>query len=521
VKKTIIIIAVIFMAGCVTASKNLKELPVTQMAPEKVDKEVQPMQEMFVSQMVDEEKEREKFFSLSVSNMEPEYNMVVDPDVTGVVTVSLQDLPLEKVLPILLEPLGLEYTIEENILRVSKPRMVTRTFEFVYSTTVRHSRSTLVAMTGGGSETAGGEGSGSSSSSFGSIEIEETINVWAEFETGIRDLLSETGKLGISKRVGRISVTDYRSNMEKIASFIEYFKIESKKQILIRAKILEITLVEGSQFGIDINAVLKGIDMFGSETNPGTIVQNFAAGKLSGSAFKNFADPIAGETHRGNLDLFIEALKTHGEVTVLSSPEVSTLNGQKAIIRSVREDVVFQSSQSGSGGVSAISTTTAEPFTYGVFLDVTPHVNSEGMITMDIHPSVSSFVELATSGRSSTAKSTSNTDGGESSSEITSGASAASKPIIDTRETETVATVMDGETVIIAGLMQDFVRDNISKFPILGDIPYLGKLFRREISEEVKTELVILITPTIVGPRAKNFGNHRADYKMLRDIFRK
>jgi MSHA biogenesis protein MshL len=299
--------------------------------------------------------------------------------------------------------------------------------------------------------------------------------------------------------------------MEEIASFIELFKRESKKQILIRAKILEITLVEGSQFGIDINAVLKGIDMFGSKTNPGTIVQDFAAGKLSTTAFKNFANPISGETHRGDLDLFIEALETHGEVTVLSSPEVSTLNGQKAIIRSVREDVVFQSSQSaggsgGTGGGNAISTTTAEPFTYGVFLDVTPHVDSEGMITMDIHPSVSSFVELATSSRSNTSDDF---------------AGRASKPIIDTRETETVATVADGETVIIAGLMQNLVRENISKFPILGDVPYLGKLFRREISEDVKTELVILITPTIVGPRAKDFGNHRADYKMVGDLFHK
>jgi MSHA biogenesis protein MshL len=309
--------------------------------------------------------------------------------------------------------------------------------------------------------------------------------------------------------------------MEKIASFIEVFKRDSKKQILIRAKILEITLVDGSQFGIDINAILKGIDLFGSSANPGTIVQNFAAGKLATTAFKNFADPVSGSSHHTNLDLFMEALETHGEVTVLSSPEVSTLNGQKAIIRSVREDVVFQSSQSGTGGASAISSTTAEPFTYGVFLDVTPHVDSEGMITMDIHPSVSSFVELATSGRASSSSTTIDEGDDSVSTSSTSGASAASKPIIDTRETETVATVMDGETVIIAGLMQNFVKENISKFPILGDIPYLGKLFRREISEEVKTELVILITPTIVGPRAKNFGNHRADYRMLGDLFRK
>jgi type II secretory pathway component GspD/PulD (secretin) len=78
---------------------------------------------------------------------------------------------------------------------------------------------------------------------------------------------------------------------------------------------------------------------------------------------------------------------------------------------------------------------------------------------------------------------------------------------------------MEGETVIIAGLMQDNVQKLISKTPILGDIPFLGKLFRREVIDSQKTELVILISPTIVGPRAKDFGNARENYKMLRDKF--
>ena len=520
-KKTIIIIAVIFLAGCVSASKseNLKELPVTQVAPEKVDKEVQPMQEMSVSQMVDKEQKREKVFSLSVSNMEvrnvlftlakelPEYNMVVDPDVTGVVTVSVQDLSLERVLTILLEPLGFEYTIEDNILRVSKPRMVTRTFEFVYSTTTREAKTSLVAMTGGGGETSGGEGSGSSSASFGSIETEETIDVWAEMESGISDLLSEAGKLSISKRIGRISVTDFRSNMKEIASFIDIFKRETKKQILIKAKILEVTLTDGFEFGINWNLALKDIDILaGSKATPFTAGIQFAP-TATGRAFDSFAAPTTFSVTHTDLNFLVRALETQGKVSVLSSPQVSTLNGQKAIIRSVREDVVFQSSQSAGSGGDPISTTTAEPFTFGVYLDVTPHVDSEGMITMDIHPSVSSLKE--------TRSATSTTGIGANATTIT----LAQKPIIDTRETETVATVKEGETVIIAGLMQDNIQKNTSKTPILGDIPYLGKLFRREITDKEKTELVILITPTLVGPRAKDFGDARANYKMLRDQF--
>ncbi len=513
-RKTFILsMAILFLAGCkVPELLGLREMPITQVALQK-EKALSKMEVMPVTQVVEKMEEREKLYSLSANDMElrkilfmfaeelPEYNVVIDPDVSGRVTVDLKELSLDNVLTILLEPLGLEYVLEDDILRISKPRMVTRIFEFVYSTTNRNASTSLVAMTGGGGETSGGEGAGSSSTSFGSVSTEEEIDVWGEFESGIGSLLSEAGKLSISKRIGRISVTDYRSNMKEIASFINDFKREAKKQILIKAKILEITLTEGSDFGIDWTLTLKGTSLFGGKGNPGSVAQAFAPSDAALDAFSNFANPITGIVNRGNLTATIKAMEVYGEVTVLSSPQVSTLNGQKAIIRSVREDVVFQSSQSssGGGGSNPISSTTAEPFTYGVFLDVTPHVDSEGMITMDIHPSVSSLFELRPSDDTTTPN--------------------AIKPIIDTRETETVATIMEGETVLIAGLMADDIRKNISKFPILGDIPFIKKLFRREVINTRKSELVILINPTIVGPRAKDFGHAREKYKMLSKLF--
>jgi MSHA biogenesis protein MshL len=463
---------------------------------------------MPVTQVVEKMKEREKLYSLSVKDMElrkilflfaeelPEYNVVVDPDVSGRVTVDLKELPLDDVMTILLGPLGLEYVLENDILRISKPRMVTRIFEFVYSTTNRSAATSLVAMTGGGGETSGGEGSGSSSASFGSVSTMEKIDVWGELESGIIDLLSEKGKFSISKRIGRISVTDYRSNMKGIASFLADFKRETKKQILIKAKIIEIKLTEGSDFGIDWTATFSGLKAIGSTGNnaPGSLAQSFAPLDTSLNTFSTFANPITGIINRGDLTATIKAMEVYGDVTVLSSPQVSTLNGQKAIIRSVREDVIFQSQQSTGSSGNPIATTTAEPFSYGVFLDVTPHVDSEGMITMDIHPSVSSLQGLKTSGT-------------------------AQKPIIDTRETETVATIAEGETVLIAGLMSDDVIKNISKFPILGDIPYINRLFRREIINTRKSELIILINPTLVGPRAKDFGDAREKFKLLSKLF--
>ncbi|MGR3175251.1 MAG: secretin and TonB N-terminal domain-containing protein [Candidatus Scalindua sp.] len=512
--KIILFVFILFLAGCKT-TENLKEIPVAQVVSQKVET-MSPMEELPVIQMVEEVKEREKFYSLSVRDMAlrnvlfmfskelPEYNMVVDPDVAGVVTLNFRDLPLDKALEIILDPLGLEYTIEDNLLRVSNPRMITRTFEFVYTTSVRSSRSLIKAITG--AEKALNEGDDWEKTSFGSITVQETVDVWTELKDVISQLMS-TGpaRLTINKRIGYITVTDYRSNIKAIEEYINLFKKSVKTQIRIRAKLLEVTLTEGSEFGINWDATLKQIGFLSGKSNPLTITQAFAP-------TLGLSTTITGETRTGDVaevfqlsidhrdfDFVIRALQSQGTVTVLSAPEVSTLNGQKAILSSVTQDVYFETTQSaGVSGGSPIVSTTSETFSYGVYIDVTPHVDSEGMITMEIHPSVSSFKGLKTGGPEATP---------------------ASGPEIDIRETQTIVTIMSGETVLIAGLMQNDTNEKISKIPLLGDIPYLGKLFRRELKSDIKTELVILISATIVGPRAKDFGNIRAKYKMLKNHF--
>ncbi len=503
-KKIILTIAVVCLVGCVSTKKEvMREMPVTQVASRGAEK-LLPMEELPVTQIVEEVKEREKYFSLSVNNMElrnvffilareiSEYNVVVDPDVSGAVTVSFNDLPLEKVLEVLLEPLKLEYTIEDSILRVSRPRVVTRSYEFVYSTTTRTSKSALTAVTGSG---ASGTGGGGGTSSFDSVNSVEKVNVWEEFETGIKELLSGKGKLSTNRRTGRITITDYRSNLKVLEGFIKFFKRETMRQIHIKAKILEISLTDGAEFGIDWDyAFSLGSSSF-------TLAQPFASGSGVGARLSGFAGVVTGTAANagGDFNALINALEVQGNVSVVSSPQVTTLNGQTAIIRSIREDVVFQQSTNNtSGGIT--QTVTADPFVYGVFLGVTPHADSEGTITMDIHPSVSSFVTAA---------------------EFPPGdAAQARRPIIDTRETQTVVSVEDGEMIIIAGLLQDDVREATTKFPVLGDIPYLGKMFRREVTTSEKTELVVLITPTIVGHSAKDFGLIRDRFKLLEKGFK-
>jgi MSHA biogenesis protein MshL len=504
-------IAAIIVAGCATTKEELKKMPVSQLVPKRVTK-TSPMDELPVTQMLEEVKEREKLYSLSVKDMElknvlhvltnelPEYNIIVEPGVSGKVTASFKNLTLDKVLDILLSPLGLEYVIEENILRISEPKMVSRTFDFTYTTSARNSKSSVMAVTGAGDE----EGAGAS---YGSIVTEESVDVWTELESGITALMTaDAGKLAISRRVGYITVTDYRSNMKKIEEYIDIFKTSAQTQIHIRAKLLEVTLKDGNEFGINWAATLKSIPFLSDRTNPLSIVQSFAPilggntatgqSRATATDSNEVANQFQFGKSEGHFTYLINALKTQGDVTVLSSPEVSILNGQKAILSSVTQDVYFETQQSAGGAGGVITTTTANPFNYGVYLDVTPHVDSEGMITMEVHPSVSSFIELKESG-------------------------GAERPSIDTRETQTVVTINNGETILIAGLIKNDIKSNQSKLPVLGDLPVAGKAFRRSLRSNIKTELVILITPTIVGPRAKDFGSIRSKYSLLRKPFTK
>ena len=505
------IITAFIVAGCATTKEELKKMPVSQLVPKRVTK-ISAMDELPVTQMLEEVKEREKLYSLSIKDMEinnvlhvltnelPEYNIVVEPGVSGKVTASFKNLTLDKVLDVLLNPLGLEYIIEGNILRISEPKMVTRTFNFTYTTSSRNSKSSVMAVTGAGDD----EGAGAS---YGSVLTEESVDVWAELQSGITALMTpDVGKLAISRRVGYITVTDYRSNMERIEEYMDIFKSSVQTQIHIRAKLLEVTLKDGNEFGINWAATLKSIPLFSDRTNPLSIVQSFAPivgdstsvtgqSRATSTASNDVAELFQFGKSEGHFNYLITALKSQGDVTVLSSPEVSILNGQKAILSSVTQDVYFETQQSSSGsGTGVISTTTANAFNYGVYLDVTPHVDLEGLITMEVHPSVSSFIELKSSGT-------------------------AQRPAIDTRETETVVTINNGETILIAGLIKDDLKSNQSKLPVLGDLPVAGKAFRRSLRSDIKTELVILITPTIVGHRAKDFGSIRSKYSLLRKPF--
>jgi MSHA biogenesis protein MshL len=227
--------------------------------------------------------------------------------------------------------------------------------------------------------------------------------------------------------------------------------------------VIEVQLNDSFQLGIDWrlipNIMGSGFGGFFSQSLSGTT--NYPANG-------NFQFGVA----NANVNSLIDALSTQGKVDIISSPRVSTLNNQKAIIKAAIEDVYFDVSI--ATGTTPVTTATPKYITIGLILDVTPQIDADGMIIMDVHPSVTEKLRVM--------------------SYTTTGQQA---PVISVRETQTIVRVRDGQTILIAGLMQSKEKDDLSGVPCLMNVPVAGEAFRQTRTDKTKYEIVILITPTI------------------------
>ena len=209
----------------------------------------------------------------------------------------------------------------------------------------------------------------------------------------------------------------------------------------------------------------------------------------------------------GDFTGFIELLKTQGNVQVLSSPRVATMNNQKAIIK-VGSDEFFVTDIS-TNNISTTTTTTLQPdieltpFFSGIALDVTPQISQEGDVTLHVHPSISEVVDQQTT--------------------VTLGNLTQELPLAlsTVRESDSIVRARSGQVIVIGGLMQETINDQDAKTPLLGDLPGVGKLFTHQKNASVKSELVILLKPIVV--RGTDEWNDeliktRGNIKQLREV---
>jgi MSHA biogenesis protein MshL len=328
--------------------------------------------------------------------------------------------------------------------------------------------------TGGGSGSFGGNSNGSN------ISTRTETDFWAELLATLKSMIgSEDGKsVMITPQAGLVTVRAMPKEIRSIKAFLDVSEEIIQRQVILEARIIEVALDDGYQQGINWGQVLanSGSTDFQFSNTAGTIGNSLSAtlGNVTSLSFVN-------KDFSGVLSL----LSTQGNVQVLSSPRVTAINNQKAVIK-VGNDEYFVTDVSSQSTISSSTTSVVPnieltPFFSGIALDVTPQIAADGMVLLHVHPSV---IETQ-----------------EQEKIVTLNQEQFVLPLAQSniRESDTVIRAKSGEIVVIGGLMQSIISDSVSKTPLLGDIPILGNLFKNKQNSEVKKELVILIKPTVVG----------------------
>lgn len=416
---------------------------------------------------------RELFLSLAREN---DFNLVLSPEVSGTVTMDIKEATAEELMDEVCGMLGCRAVFGGNTVRVAPEKRVTRVFPVDYLLTGRTGSGSLMASTstsGGGGGGASGTSAGSATStsesqSTNTVVTEEKADFWGGLAEEIGALLSPgSGKVVVNRTSGTVTVTDYMANVEQVERHLRMIEARVRTGVVIETRILEVTLDDATKYGIDWTALpdLSSLSLSGGLTGGATAAQGLSSGSTT------FQLGVAGS----KFNAFLDAQAQAGNLNVLSAPKVSTLNNQKAIIRIGRQDVFFRAVVTPASTTSAAFVTyTPDSVTEGIILSVTPQVGQDGRIMLAIHPTITEKVGTAVAPDKNSA------------------------PILDVRETNTVVTVADGETVFIGGMMQERTQETAKSVPLLGDIPYLGALFRSNEQIKKKTELVILISPRVV-----------------------
>lgn len=466
------------------------------------------------------------------------YSILVPPEINGSISINLKDVTVFEALDAIRDTYGYDYRTEGSRITIERPGLQTKVYRVNYITGQRIGQSDI-RVTGGTGTSSGTANSGSASSSMSMSS--NRADLWKEVEDSIRTILAcnisgqaevqttttttpkdgtsniptiipgetkrERGISGcvegksvvINQFTGTILVRALPEDLRTIEKVLRTMQLNIERQVIIEAKIIDVTLNSGSQQGVNWSLFRDGghIASIGATTSSfsenGGLLPNGAVSStlssvlgagmvgLSGSAF---AAGLGVALQLRNFSTLINFLQTQGEVHVLSSPRIASINNQKAILK-IGTDEQFVSGFSSSGSTTATGggtvvnnpTPTYSNYFSGISLDVTPQIDDEDNITLHVHPMISSVstVDKATGSSGSLPFASNNIS-----------------------ETDSVVKVKDGHIVVIGGLMSEKSEDTRNKLPGVSDTSVAGTPFRKGAQSSTKRELVILLKPTIV-----------------------
>jgi MSHA biogenesis protein MshL len=432
------------------------------------------------------------------------FSIAIHPDVSGTITLNLTDVTLTEAIDVIQDIYGYDIRVSGNVIQVFPAGIRTETIALNYLFLKRFGTSSTSINSGGVSENDPNSGGNNNSSGNNSNsnrnnsggnnsqgsqngQSNSGINIYTENESDFWTELKETliafvGTEGgrsviVSPQAGLVTVRALPTEIAAVEKFISDTETHLHRQVIIEAKIMEVTLNDDYQQGVHWNEVLGSLGKTDFTFNTsGNISGNAISSNIGGATSLSFSGP----DFSGVIDL----LQTQGNVQVLSSPRITATNNQKAVIK-VGEDEYFVTDVSSTTTTGTSTTTTPEveltPFFSGIALDVTPQIDKDGSVILHVHPSVTL------------------TD--EQNKTIQLGGDELILPLAQSRvrESDTIIRAKSGEIVVIGGLIETYKIDQESKTPLLGDIPFLGGLFKSVSETTQKRELVILLKPVVIG----------------------
>ncbi|MGL6626665.1 pilus (MSHA type) biogenesis protein MshL [Aeromonas jandaei] len=435
------------------------------------------------------------------------YSVAVHPGVSGLVSVELKDVTLPEVLAVVGDMYGFDVQRKGSVFHIYPAGLRTETIPVNYLMLSRRGLSRTSVSTGGVTANDNNNGSNSNFDSSSSnsttnsttnnssnsnssgngtrIETDSNSDYWTDLRDSLQTLIGNgDGRAVItSPQAGLVTVRAYPKELKAVREFLSQSEDHLKRQVVLEARILEVTLGEGYEQGVNWDKLSatadgKGMTTGGSlaETQlPSTTNQIFTA--LGGGASFKISD--------GNFDVTVKLLKTQGDVNTLSSPRVTATNNQKAVIKVGTDEYFVTNASTTTVSTASGDRTTPNveltPFFSGISLDVTPQIDEEGKVLLHIHPSV-----IDTEEQTKTIKVTD--------SDILELPLAKSS----IRESDTVVQANNGDIIVIGGLMKTDKKETVSKVPLLGDIPWVGEAFTNRSKSNRKVELVIMLKPTVV-----------------------
>ena len=442
------------------------------------------------------------------------YNILVPPDLTGSISISLKNTTVPEALETLREMFGYDYRITGNRVFIYANTVQTRLFHINYLPGRREGASELsVASTSSSAAAAPGASSGTGASATAqpaaatavsrvtsSVKTTSDTDFWRDVRESLGALVGakEGRSVTINAGAGVIVVRATPAELRQVTDYLRAIQVTIERQVMLEAKIVEVQLSKSSETGINWSLFRN----LGDPSRKATLINAGPGNALSNTGLLCNVNTVISQGNslvteslgKGFYGLALQSatfsallsfLQSQGDVQVLSSPRITALNNQKSVLK-VGSDEEFVGSVTNN--VTVVNNTvvnspsvTTKTYFSGISLDVTPHIDENGTVMLHVHPAISTatkkdlLLQLGSSG--------------------TYNVPAVSVSI---NETDSMVRVQDGQIVAIGGLMQQTGSRSSSGIPGLSEAPVFGGLFRQKASSSTKRELVILIKPTVI-----------------------